>query len=111
MQINLSINEASLMKEAQEKLNRDARNVLMEQIDVALHRPIVYRKDDKGGYLYQMIIKSIDDKFLTEQCQKVIDGFIEANWEQYLKEALDAAMKKRAEHMANKAVFTDKTGP
>lgn len=106
MELNIKIDEQAIAKEAQEMLTTKARQTMATRIQNALYEPRPYNKEDKGGYLYQMIVSSIDDKFLTEETQKFIASYISTNWESNMKEALDAAMKKRAQHMANKAVFT-----
>lgn len=104
---SFQINEAELRKEA-EKLFRDKAlataekqiNILFREAPSQIHYP-----GSHPGVAYQLIQERISNEILSEKTQKIMDAYMENNWQRILEESMEKAMRKAAEHKANQMAF------
>lgn len=104
-QISLSLEDAR--KEAEKFFREKALSSASSQINALFYERHHWEHPSrKNGTGHQMIKEMIENKFLAEDSQKILNAYFEANWENILKEAMDKAMRKAAEHKANQLAFS-----
>lgn len=69
------------------------------------NRPRSWIQGDKGGTAYELIVSKITDNFLSDKTQKIIDLYLEQNFQRIIEEATEKAMQKAANHQANRIAF------
>lgn len=101
----LIINLADLQKQLETDLKSRTQTSIQKLTTEFLQEPRPWNKNDKGGTGYQLIAEKITEHFLAEDSQAFISDRIKNSWEDVLATATDAAMKRAAEHQANRIAF------
>lgn len=96
-----------MFKEAEANFREKTLSTMRGQLNEMFSEPRAYRPGDKGGTAWQFIQERIGDKLLDENTQKIIDAYFRENWERLLKEEMEKAIRKAAEHKARKMAFLD----
>lgn len=104
-EFSFQINDAQLFKEAETNFREKTLYAMSSQLNEMFSEPRAYRPGDKGGAAWQFIQERITNEILSEKTQKIMEAYLENNWQRILEESMDKAMRKAAEHKANQMAF------